>query len=373
MDITGAAWAPANETERILYDAWRSRDTVGFLRTLAEAPLYLPGFAAREGSQRLLTWRHDAQTFLLAFTSPEALYQGLTDVVDGWRLTSMSELIAARPEVDWGIVVSPNAPIGAYLLPDELAEIGKLLTDDPTFHPASVAEAVMYRGQQDANPGAYLDALVVSPVLMPVRAPLAATSTPSDLDRDDFPWRVETLDGVPTVAVFTSEQRMAEAITEPVPVMSVDAMALARAWPDPAWQLAVNPGSAISATFAGAQLADLIAWGLRLLAQERATSAPAPEWVEMEVAVADVDRYLLGGYDRVDGEVRPSRSVPLPHGTHVVRWPRGDSLVDASQVPSGAQIYRIDPSGDRLIATYQSDLRRWLPAVADLLRGRAPS
>jgi len=363
------AWAPANETERILYDAWRSHDTVEFLRTLAEAPLYLPGFAAREGSQRLLTWRHDAQTYLLAFTSPEALYQGLTDVVDGWRLTSMSELIAARPQADWGIVVSPNAPIGAYLRPDELAEIGALLADDPTFHPASVAEAVMYRGQHDADPGAYLDALVVSPVLMPVRA----LADPAGLDRDDFPWRVETIDGVPTVAVFTSEQRMAEAITEPEPVVTVEAMTLARVWPDPSWQLAVNPASAISATFAGAQLADLIAWGQRLLAQQHATPLPASERVEMEAVIVEVDRYLLGGYDRVDGEARRSHSVPLPHGSHVVRWSPEDSLVDASSMPSGARIYRVDPHGDHLIATYQADLRRWLPAVADLLRGRALS
>jgi hypothetical protein len=259
--VTGQ-WRPANEVETALRDAWLRDDDVLFLRTIAAAPLYLPGFTS---SPRLLTWQRDGRAYLLAFTSPEALYQQLTGVVDGWRLTDMTSLIAGRPDPELGIVVNPNAPIGAYLNPDELEVMAGLLADDPIFCPGSPAEAVMFRAQRDARPASYLDALVASAVLVP----LTAEAAPEDLQHDGFPWRIERVGDGPALSVFTSGLRLAEAVSDTTPTVRLDFRTLAAAWPDPAWQLAVNPRSAIAATFASPQIAHLVAWSDRRVPAQR--------------------------------------------------------------------------------------------------------
>jgi hypothetical protein len=38
-------------------------------------------------------------------------------------------------------------------------------------------------------------------------------------------------------------------------------------------------------------------------------------------------------------------------------------------VPSGARLYRLAGGAAHHVATYDDQLRRWVPAVADLLRG----
>jgi hypothetical protein len=284
-----SSWEPVNEVERTLRHAWLHNDTVLYLRTIAGAPLYLPGFAAFPAEldppgtdrpaprQRLLTWSRDGRTYLLVFTSPEALYQQLRGVVDGWRLSNMTELIGARPDPEWGIVINPNAPIGAYLDPDELNAMAELLAEEPVFYPGAAAEAVMFRAQRAAQPGAYLDALLGSTVLVP----LSTATTDDDLRRADFPWLVEEIDGAPTLSAFTSDLRVAEAVSDNTPTVRVEMLALAEAWPDPSWRLTVNPRSVITATFAGAQVSDLIAWAHR-------HGVPAPD--EVRPSVADLLR-----------------------------------------------------------------------------------
>jgi hypothetical protein len=268
-------WEPANEVERALRDAWLRNDTVGYLRTLATAPLYLPGFSERStteqhSAQRLLTWQHDERTHLLVFTSQEALRQQLAGVVDGWRLTDMAELARSLPDPDYGIAISPNAPIGACLNPDEVTALAELLADEPAFRPAVPAEAVMFDALREARPAAYLDALMLSPVLVPT----TEIARPDDIGRPDFPWRIETVDGEPTLSVFTSDLRMAAAVSDRVPSVRVEMMALAHAWPDPTVRLAVNPASAIAATFTGGQINDLIEWTRRIITRDATPEPP---------------------------------------------------------------------------------------------------
>jgi hypothetical protein len=379
MTAVPATWEPANEVERTMRDAWLRNDTVSFLRTLAAAPLYLPGFSRRDTEQRLLTWQHDGRVHLMVFTSPESLHQQLTGVIDGWRLTGMAEVIRSLPDPEWGVAINPNAPIGACLNPDELATLAELIAEEPVFQPATSAEALMFRGQHEGQPSAYLDALVLTTVMVPV----TEAAAPEDIGRPGFPWRIEATNGEATVSAFTSDLRLAAVVSDQVPVVRVEMMALAHAWPDPAVRLAINPGSAIAATFTGDQVADLIEWARALVAREQATSsgpppasvsaAPPGLAVEAVVEPDDVERYLSGRYQQVHG-VRPRSAVAPPVGTYLIRWqqlsatdPVGVSLVD------GARMMRVDPGGERLVATYQAELRRWLPAIADLLRGSALS
>jgi hypothetical protein len=113
-------WEPASDVERVLRDACLRNDTVAFLRTLAAAPLYLPGFAQRPPLSQL----------------PVRL------------------------------AINPNAPIGACLNADELTALAELVAAAPVFHPATAAEAVMLDANNEARPAVYLDALMLSPVLL---------------------------------------------------------------------------------------------------------------------------------------------------------------------------------------------------------------
>ncbi len=275
MSATAATgtWEPVNEVERLLRDAWLRDDTVAFLRTLAAAPLYLPGFTRRGAGQRLLTWQHDDREHLLVFTSPQALRQQLAHVVDGWRLTDMTELIRSRPDPAYGIAINPNAPIGACLNSEDVAALAEMLAEEPVFHAVTPAETVMADALAGSRPDAYLDALMLSSVLVPV----TETTTPDRVGRSDFPWRIEAIDGAPTLSVFTSDLRMAAAVSDRAPSVRVEMMALAHAWPDPAVRLAVNPGSAIGATFTGTQVSDLIEWTRRIVTRHPdAATAPSP-------------------------------------------------------------------------------------------------
>jgi hypothetical protein len=376
-------WEPANDVERTLRYAWDRDDPELFVRTLAGAPLYLPGFAGggRGGTgqpQRLLTRRRGQRTYLLVFTSPEALYAGVGEVVEGWRPTSLTELVQAWPDPDWGLAISPTTPIGAYLDQEQVAAIAEALADEPAFQPADDAEAAMFHAQRGSDPGSYLDVLVTSRVLLRLAEPAGA----EDLGQPGFPWRVEPLDGEPTVSAYTSARRLAEAVPEPVPAVSVEVLALARAWPDPAWRLAVNPGSAIAAVFTAAQVAELVSWSRLMAARSGAadpavpTPAPAPQMaVEVVVDAAEADRYLSAGHDRVTGLVHRAGTAPADAGGYLVRWYPVGPVPDAGQsvrdvtMPSGARLYRLAGGAAHHVATYDDQLRRWVPAVADLLRG----
>jgi hypothetical protein len=394
MPTDPGAWEPVNDVERTLRYAWEQEDGLLLLRTLAGAPLYLPGFSGggRGGSaqpQRLLTRVRGDRTYLIVFTSPEALHDGLDEVVDGWRLTSVPELVRTLPDPGWGLAVSPNLPIGAYLGPEQLEALAELVADEPVFHAADANEAVMFRAQRTAAPGTYLDVLVMSEVLLPLAAPAAA----GDLGRADFPWRVEVVDHLRTVSVFTSPQRLTEALPDPVPAVRVDLVVLLNAWPDPDWRLSVNPGSAIATVFTGGQVPELLQWARALIVrmedpstverQPVALHAPAaPDtaldaWPAFEVVVepSEVDRYLVDGYDRLGGVAHRAGTAPVPAGGYLVRWrheagtpPEAGEMVRDLAVPSGARLYH-RVGGERLVATYQAELHRWVRAVADLLRG----
>jgi hypothetical protein len=195
------------------------------LRTLAAAPLYLPGFSRRDTAQRLLTWQHDGRVHLMVFTSPQSLHQQLSGVVDGWRLTGMAEVIRALPDPQWGVAINPNAPIGVCLNPDELGALAELIADEPVFHPATTAEALMFHGQQEGQPSAYLDALVLTTVVVRV----TEMPGPDDIGRPGFPGR-STRSTVRRRVGVHLDLRLAAVVSDQVPVVRVEMMALAHAY-----------------------------------------------------------------------------------------------------------------------------------------------
>jgi hypothetical protein len=252
----GATWSPANEVERSLYRALADGDAECYTRLLAGAPLYLPAFPDSPEGQRLVTNVRDGRTYVIVYTSPEALRRAAGERVVRWRITSLVEVVAARADPGWGVTVSPTTPIGTYLKPATLRGMFAAIGPDDLFRPANPTEAAMYRGRRDGDPGLVLDALVLATVLVSCSAD----------------GRCRVTDG--TLPVFTSAHRVLEGVGDQVTTRQAGMVAVVRQWPEQAERLAVNPGSAIAMTFTAAQIPDLLAWAVGLARRAPSTKDP---------------------------------------------------------------------------------------------------
>jgi hypothetical protein len=314
-----SAWVPANGVERRLWDALQSGDLSGYFTTLGAAPLYLPGKAsdgASGDSQWFGTIVREGTTYLPVFTSVEALRSYSEGVADAYRITNLAELVDRWPNAAWHLAVSPNLPIAVAGPPGNLAasadagaeggqpaigpsasnldelqslaltnpahrpERGRAdpdgfldlrsdrpeqstildLDPEPPFEAANPLESAMVTALAEGNTDLLLNALVLSPVLLPTDRVAHA----DDLERSDFPWMVGADENGPAIPVFTSPLRLAEAFGRGVPLIEVNAVRLARAWPDPAVRLWLNPGSPVTVLMSGAEVAQLVPWAAQL-------------------------------------------------------------------------------------------------------------
>jgi hypothetical protein len=363
-------WEPANDAERALLRALRDGDQRAYFQTLAGARLYLPGLAAqsRGAAQQLATWQRDGQTYVLAFTSVEALEDCVEGDADAYLTTDCAALVRDWPDPSWRLAVDPTLPIGAYLRPDEVRRgaageltvptADEVLADaggPAPLRPANDLERTLAAATSAGDAEAYFDALVTARVLVPTGWPV---TDPAEIARPGFPWRAAMVAEQPTIAVFTSPERLAEAVADPVPTVGVDLVAVARHWPDPSYRLAVDPGSSIGIVLTGEEVGLLVPWAQDVV---RRYLRPEP-LVEKVIAPGDVDRYVRDGYDRVTGAVQPAGTAA---DGHVIQWRLAcpdlyaGSTVDCLLLPHGAQLLRVE--GDRTwpVARYDADTRRW--------------
>jgi hypothetical protein len=238
--VTG--YLPSNEVEQRLVDAVAGNDPVGFLRVLARAPLYLAGDAARAR----LTLHLAGRVYLVACTSVPALESYVDShpaegaAPDTYWVSTVDELADRWPDPAWRLAVNPHLPIGAYLSVDELRSaavptLADLVTTRYTgFVPANEAEERMGAALATDDPAGYYAALVRVPLLLPRTPP---PGCPPD-----------------TVAVFTSPQRLAEAMDAGVDTVTVGLADLVAGWPGPSARLVVDPGSALAVTLTGTDL-----------------------------------------------------------------------------------------------------------------------
>jgi hypothetical protein len=254
-----------------------------------------------------------------------------------------------------------------------------IVQDDPVFEPAGPVEGMMWRAIRTGDRATYLDALALAEPVLLTSAPTRAR----DLRHPDFPWRPILIDDQPSIVVFTSAQRMAAAVSEPVPAVVVTTLELVAAWPDPRYQLVVNPGSVIQGVLRGETVPALVDVARSVVARagqigERPEPAPAAESAAARAVTVSADRvprYLDDGDGRVSGVVRAD-DEPDPQAGHQIRWfdETGGPLavpgetVNDLDLPSGAQLFERDDGGWRLVATWYVELGRWLPAVAGILR-----
>jgi hypothetical protein len=178
------------------------------------------------------------------------------------------------PDPAWRLAVNPGTPIDAVVEVDlvERAARGEVTVPSgagpsgagpaagdpenaagPGFVPANPSELSIALGLRAGDENLVLDGLLAATVQVPTTRPVTA----GDIEQADFPWR-STAGPPPAIEVFTSAERMSQALPGPPPAVPLRFVDVVLAWPGDPYRLAVNPGSPLAVMFDSAQISDLL-------------------------------------------------------------------------------------------------------------------
>jgi hypothetical protein len=361
-------WQPANALEQGLVDAVRRQDQHAYLALLSGVPLLV--LVRQDGTGRIVDWltsTTDSQTFLLGYTSPEALA-----TVAGGReapyLTATIEDLAERwPDPRWWLAVNSGLPIEGLVSPAYLNSLvqaapaaSRVETEQVTepgstspevaepapvepepvavpaasFAPANPVERDLLDASRRGDTDSYLRALLSTEVLVPMADGHGGEAGPG--------WRTVEAYGELSIAVFTSWERLSDRLGD-VPFRTEESLVVIRDWPDPALALAVNPGTPVGATLPGPQVLELAEWAvgaglIDVLDEETPTGAtpeppeatapeppPGPEpdpyadWLQKVLPHDHVTFYRQRRYHMVSGHVHRIRDVGRASPTELYR------------------------------------------------------
>ncbi|WP_067482928.1 SseB family protein [Actinomadura hibisca] len=360
--------ASGADLEASLTAARERGDQREYLQLLARTTLCLPspGAPGADGTPAYATAMFGDGTFVLAFTSPEAMEQSLRGQAVHHRPASLLDLARTWPNAEWRLAVNPGLPSGAYLDSDLL--LGYLADQTPA----------------NGSVGAHARPAAPEPESKPEPAGAVASPERPAVARP------------PRRTVQRPAQRRPAART---PQAAPKAPAPAQRRPDAVAPSATQKPSAIDAVV-----------------------------MQKVVRPEHVPHYLDGGYDRVAGYVHRAQDVaelttpeqlvrvlglvyegspfsPADEALHVIRWPalkpalfrtplggidewsmeiipggwviekapfpgsgyapgEGPSIpefkINSQRLPHGSGLYRVDRAGAvSLVAEYDADLRRW--------------
>ncbi len=355
MAAQAGQWTPANDVEVALLRASNDGDQRAYFQILAQAPLYLPASAEaqRRGAPKLYSWDSDGVRIVPVYTSLEALAHGAGGVADAYAVTTYPELAANWPDPAWKLAVDPQLSIGVYVgiddialgargelvLPSAAELVAAAVTD---LVPANAVEESLQAARLTGDIEAYVQAVVVSDVLLPTTR---AVPDPDELSEPDFPWA--PLPGRPdrSIAVFSSAERMAEGLPDAEDSVLVPFIAVAEFWPGPAYTMVINADTALELTLSGDSVRELVdamraeltgepgAIAAALPAAQSSAAPPAaessaappaaesspsappasgtPPLVELQKVIshADVPGYLRDGRHLVTGFVYPAEGL----------------------------------------------------------------
>lgn len=152
-----SGWEPQTPFDDALMQARLAGDDDQILSLLRGTELALPiSPAAADGLEppRWATAGTPEQTFLLAYTSVEAMQAGTNGEAQHCRVAALPEIMAGYPDPRWALAVNPGLPI-EVLLPSQLvarlaaAPIGLERAADPEFSTPLVQKAVSYAEVED--------------------------------------------------------------------------------------------------------------------------------------------------------------------------------------------------------------------------------
>ncbi|WP_026416907.1 TY-Chap domain-containing protein [Actinomadura oligospora] len=333
---TGALSGEA-EAERALTVARERGDQEGYLELLARTTLYLPTPGSDgEGGRHFATAQFGGGTFVLAFTSPEAMDRSLRGQAVHHQTSTVGDLVRDWPHPDWRLAVNPGLPSASYLDTHMLSS-----APNQPLAPSPVPPGLVPPGPVPSGP--------VPPASG--RAGSAGGVMPPDPSDKHVAGRSRAAASAPQV---TRLERLPQTTR-----------------PDAGPQ-ATRPDS---------------------------VPAPTVFMVQKVVRPEHVTHYLDGGYDLVAGYVHKLQDVadltrpegivralgldqpgsPFEAGMdemHVIRWPavkpalfrsapgEGSSVpgfkVESQRLPHGAEMHRLAREGrPTLVAVYDADLRRW--------------
>lgn len=317
-EIRAGTLITENAAEEGLARAIAGGDPDAALRALFDASLFListekdgytvpgqPGF-------RWLTLDTKDGKAVPVFTSRNRVDLGLGPNTYSRLPTRLLDLAEAWPGDGFGIVVNPNTPLtvslpGAGVLGlTGLAEELGVRRDDDGFQPGAAPEDALFDAAAVALRLHHEPGVAVDSTRQEDHALLAAASRgdrvgylkimlnlevrlPALPDRDPgiryagrpFPWRTVREGDRTVVEVFTSTFLMRG--TGIRTRSGADLPNLLRYWPDPTWDLAVNPGTPLAAVLPGEHIAGLSRWYDQALAHELLHHFPVGERFDLQL------------------------------------------------------------------------------------------
>ncbi|MER7332986.1 MULTISPECIES: SseB family protein [unclassified Micromonospora] len=298
-------WGPATPTEEALLAAAEAGDRDTLLATLATGPLLLPVSPEAAAGRAPAAWPtagHDGRTHVIAFTSPEAIAACLPGQSVSYRVLALADLAADWPDDDWLLAIDAGLPIGVRLTAGEVRAIAA---------PALEAERELRDAIGRQEPDALMAALLRAELLLPLRP---GGSESRDLSDPDFPWWcLPDEQGQPCLPVFTTEARLRQALGDH-DLVAVSSLQLAEQWPDPSWQLLLNPGTPLAAALPGEAVRTLRDWLGQL--RQAVTDATDEERQRLQTA-AYAEPATVGvpaqrtAPDEDDDEYEPDPDLPV--------------------------------------------------------------
>ncbi|GAA2413709.1 hypothetical protein GCM10010191_24360 [Actinomadura vinacea] len=367
---------PGGALEIALVRAREDGDQNAYLDLLRHTMLYLPAPADPAdddgAGHRYATARFGDGTFVLAFTSPEAMSRSLRGQAVHHRRALLQELVRQWPDPEWQLAIDPGLPSAAYL--DATA-----LPSAPSEQPAPPPAADNGHSSRPSPPG---------PDSAPPERPLPPLQHPPRVQAPPRP-AVPPEPPEPPQDVAAALESKPSATGEPEVVVM---------------QKVVRPEHVAHYLEGGYELVagyvhtlrdvrDLntpakLVRGLGLV-YEGAPFSPMDEAVHVirwPALKPGLFRTPLGGIDEWSMGTVPGgwviEKAPFPGSGYAPG--EGAAIpefkIDSQRLPHGAEMYRIEPSGqETLIGGYDADLRRWLlrpgvagPAAAAVPAARAP-
>ncbi|HEY7487544.1 MAG TPA: SseB family protein [Streptosporangiaceae bacterium] len=414
-----ARFEPQNDIEQRLFEAAGRRDRDEFFQILLGAQVVVPADPETAWGTRPaepdFPWRPvlvNGQTTVLAFTSLRWMHDAIGPC--RFLMPDFRELVSVWPDAEWTLALNPGTPVNSSFLPAqhpvasdeaapgdapgdapadaspegpaeastaasasaaasaaasaERARGGALAPVTPPaaeFQPGNQVDEELLDAAVRGDTDAFLRVLLSATVLVPIPDDASPDIIPGDAE---FRWDAALRDAT-TAQVYTSYERLREGTGESKYVQAAF-RELITLWPDPAWTMALNPGTRIGATLRGHQVRELSEWAIRvgLNPPPPAPIAPPPtppQPVERHPTImqkvlphGQVAWYLEQGYDRVGGYVHPVTDVTDLHtpaqvyqalgllyadspfaasdeGVYVIRWPAYCN--DLYRIPFGGQ------------------------------------
>ncbi|GAA3812253.1 hypothetical protein GCM10022226_36130 [Sphaerisporangium flaviroseum] len=134
-------WEPAGPFEQMLGSAFEGDDLSLCLALLRNAEFALPISPAAAAGEEPVAWptmAGDDRTWLIAYTSQEAMRSGVGDASRHYRIVSMVEMAAGWPDPRWGLAVNPGLLVSFFLESGTVARLAvPSMTQDLLVEPGS--------------------------------------------------------------------------------------------------------------------------------------------------------------------------------------------------------------------------------------------